>query len=114
MPNEFPAVIPLARPASPDQGDGATPDPPDWLTDKGREAWETLAPLYRLTPRDLAEFAAFCEAFGEFHEATEMISDVGLVVIDPASGMPTPNPLAAIRDRADAKLARWATRFERC
>lgn len=107
---EYPAVIPLGRSS---ESSAQRPEPPEWLTDKGREAWDELAPLHSLTALDRIEFAAFCEAVGELAEATEMISDVGLVVIDPASGMPTPNPLTAIRDRADRKVASWAERFRR-
>lgn len=108
MTNE-PQVIPLTKRQPDPAGDDLSP--PDWLTEKGREAWDLLFPLHTVTTRDLPEFIAFCEAVGEFHESTEMISDVGLVVIDPVSGMPTPNPLTSIRDRADAKIARWAGRF---
>lgn len=108
--NEVPQVIKLSSAAKrplPDEDLVA----PDWMTDKGVEAWETLAPLYNLSKHDLPEFVAFCEALGELNESTGMIAEIGLIVVDPHSGLPDSNPIAGIRDRADIKVARWAQRF---
>lgn len=106
----YPKVIPLVSREAP-VASTERPEPPEWLTEKGREAWDRYAPLYAITERDLPEFVAYCEAIGEFHETTEMLAEVGLVVLDPASGMPEANPVLSIRDRADRKLASWSERF---
>lgn len=86
-------------------------EPPDWLSDYAKEAWARLAPYMTLAPTDVDEFAAYCETLAEFRESTEVISEAGLLIIDPASGMPVPNPIAGVRDRADRKIAAWAARF---
>lgn len=87
------------------------PEPFEWMSELAVEHWNRLAPLIVLRPSELTEFAAYCEALSEFQESTDMIKDVGLVVPDPATGLPTSNPLTGIRDRADRKLAFWANRF---
>ena len=87
------------------------PETPEWLTDIGKQTWARLAPLFNLTPADIDEFAAYCEAIAEYQESTVIIAEAGLLIIDPASGMPIPNPIQAVRDRADRKLAFWAGRF---
>lgn len=89
-----------------------TAECPEWLSEFGKETWLRLAPQYQLGPTDVDEFAAFCEAVAEFREATEVISEAGLLVIDPQTAMPVPNPITGVRDRADKKLAYWAGRFK--
>jgi len=90
-----------------------TIEPPEWLSEHARAAWDRLAPLYQLTALDVDEFAAYCETLAEFREASEVITEAGLLIIDPASGMPVPNPIQMVRDRADRKIAFWANRFRR-
>ena len=106
------AVVPL-RPQSAPPADAPTfvVEPPEWLTEKGRGAWDRLAPLNQLTPKDTDEFAAYCESIAEYEESTGLLAETGLVIIDPNSGMPVPNPIQTIRDRADRKIAFWANRF---
>ncbi|WP_067839722.1 P27 family phage terminase small subunit [Nocardia lijiangensis] len=103
-------VIPLRRP-TPVSVSAWKADPPEWLTAEARTMWERLAPHTELTPANLFEFAAYCEALAEFQEATVILAETGLLVIDAASGAPIPNPISAVRDRADRKIASWATRF---
>ncbi len=88
-------------------------EPPGWLSEYAKEAWERLAPLYQLTATDIDEFAAYCETLAEFRESSEVISEAGLLIIDPASGMPVPNPIQSVRNNADRKIAFWANRFRR-
>lgn len=105
-------VIPLNNGAQQGPDDFLSdPQPPEWMTEWGTAAWNDLAPLHKLRLTDLPEFAAFCEAVAEFRESSELIRDTGLVVIDPVSGAPVPNPVTSIRDRADRKIASWANRF---
>lgn len=86
-------------------------DAPEWLTERGRTAWDRLAPLNVVTGSDVDEFAAFCESIAEYQEATELLAETGLVILDPMSGAPVPNPITSVRDRADRKIAFWANRF---
>ena len=108
--NEVPQVIKLSSAAKrplPDEDLVA----PDWMTDKGVEAWETLAPLYNLSKHDLPEFVAFCEAVGELNESTGMIAEIGLIVVDPTPAFLTPIRLQASATALTSKVARWAQRF---
>ncbi|MFI6168827.1 P27 family phage terminase small subunit [Nocardia sp. NPDC051052] len=113
LPADYP-VIPLHRPpaAGPDHDAvDAAPEPPEWMTSNGRDAWQRLTLHVQVTATNRDEFAAYCEAIAEFRESTEIISETGLLILDPASGQPAPNPVTMVRDRADAKIARWAQRF---
>ncbi|MET7773746.1 P27 family phage terminase small subunit [Nocardia sp. NPDC005366] len=103
-------VIPLRR-TPPVSLSAWKAEPPEWLTSDARLMWERLAPHTELTPANLFEFAAYCEALAEFQEATVILAETGLLVIDAASGAPVPNPISAVRDRADRKIAAWAARF---
>lgn len=111
MPSEPLSVISLKPKKTHPDNAASSIEPPEWLSEHGREAWERLAPELSLTATDLDEFAAYCESISEFREATEVISEAGLLIIDPASGMPVPNPITGVRDRADRKIAAWAARF---
>ncbi|XAO35435.1 terminase small subunit [Gordonia phage Morgana] len=118
-PEQMPRVIHLRPRAS--SGEGTPnepnavftepPEPLDWLSEIATEHWRREAALRELRPSDLPEFAAYCETLAEFQESSDMIKDVGLVVPDPETGLPTANPLTMIRDRADRKIAFWANRF---
>lgn len=108
----YPDVIPLRPDAVSDDATGETPEPPDSLTERGTAVWQELAPLYpSLQRRDHVEFAAFCESVAEYREASEMIDEAGIVIIDPSTGLPEPSPLLTIRTAADGRIARWANRF---
>ncbi|MDJ0404020.1 P27 family phage terminase small subunit [Rhodococcus erythropolis] len=106
------AVVSL-RPGSKPAPEGvqANVTAPEWLTERGRTAWDRLAPRNVVTESDADEFAAFCESIAEYQEATELLAETGLVILDPMSGAPVPNPITSVRDRADRKIAFWANRF---
>ncbi|MFG1796705.1 P27 family phage terminase small subunit [Nocardia sp. NPDC049149] len=104
-------VVPLRRPAQPVSVSAWKTDPPTWLTEQARLLWEQLAPHTELNPANVGEFACYVEALAEFQEATVILGETGLLVIDAASGSPVPNPMSAVRDRADRKIAAWAARF---
>lgn len=106
--------IPLrAYQAATDDGD-ETPiaPPPTWLSEGGKEAWERLAPHVRPSPTEVDEFACYCESIGEYQEGTKLIAEIGMITAD-IEGTIMANPAASIRDRADAKISRWASRFRR-
>ncbi|WP_433714489.1 P27 family phage terminase small subunit [Nocardia sp. CA-084685] len=107
---DFP-VIPLRRPTQPVSVSAWKAGPPEWLTEEARRMWEQLAPHTELNPANLGEFACYVEALAEFQEATAILASTGLLVIDAASGAPVPNPISAVRDRADRTVAAWAARF---
>lgn len=92
----------------------ACPDPPDWLTDPGREEWSHVAPeLHRLgliASIDHAALAAWCEAVGEFRWATEVIAREGLTRTTD-KGSEIQHAAVGIRHRAWESMARYAQRF---
>lgn len=110
---EYVDYIPLrvynGEDASPDV---PTADAPDWLTKRGIAAWERLAPLVKPSPAELDEFACYCESIAEYQESTDWVRDLGMVIAD-MEGNSMANPAASIRDRADTKISRWASRFRR-
>jgi P27 family predicted phage terminase small subunit len=106
------SLRPTNAPAAPAESETRI-EPPEWLSEYAKEAWERLAPYCQLAPTDVDEFAAYCETLAEFRESSEVISEAGLLIIDPASGMPVPNPIQMVRNNADRKIAFWANRFRR-
>src|SRR5215831_16437271 len=58
----------------------ALPTPPDFLTAYGLEEWHRVAPMiYRvglLTDADVAHFAAYCRAFGQWRDIEETINEI--------------------------------------
>ncbi|QXN74216.1 terminase small subunit [Gordonia phage ObLaDi] len=117
---ELPKVIHL-RPRATEAAGGTEPDAVltetptayDWMSERAATWWGAIAPLVELRPSELPEFAAYMETLAEYEESTEMIKDTALVVADPDTGLPMPNPLTGVRDRADRKIAFWASRFRR-
>lgn len=61
-------------------------------------------------PRDMA--VLYASAYCEFKEADANISEHGAVCANPRTGAPIPNPYLAVRDRAEAKLAKMSRRIK--
>lgn len=76
-PNPLGNVIPM-------KGDApkAAPEPFDWMTELGKEAWVDLAPelmrLDRLKPHFRPQFASYCEAVANFIRGTNDIAMNGV------------------------------------
>lgn len=97
----------------PRRGTPLDEDPPEWMSERGIGAWHRLLERgvwVRNIDRD--EFIMYCEALGEYEEASELLRDTGMVIIDPASGSPAPNPIIAMRDSAERKINRWSRVFK--
>jgi len=75
------------------------PAPPSWLSTPAKKEWKRLVPVLHqsgvLTQVDTGALAAYCQAFGEFVEATKIvkargftfISDKGNVIQRPEVGI---------------------------
>ena len=85
-------------------------DPFDWMTENGKKAWRALRDVSEVTELNQFEFVAYCEAIGEFRDATKLIEELGMLTTA-GDGTPIPSPIVGIRNAADARLARWAQRF---
>lgn len=57
------------------------PAPPSWLNSPAKREWKRMVPLLHnagvLTQADLSSLAAYCQAYGQFIEATKVIKAEG-------------------------------------
>ena len=64
------------------QPDKTMPDCPDWLLDDAKDEWDRIAPqLHRiglLTSVDRAALAAYCQSYGRWKAAEEVVKAQGL------------------------------------
>lgn len=60
---------------------------PSWLSTKGKAEWKRITPELRrmrlLTIVDRAALAAYCQAYAELEEATEILNREGRIIIVP-------------------------------
>lgn len=75
------------------------PKPPSWLNTPAKKEWKRLVPILHqagvLTQADTGTLAAYCQAFGEFIEATKLakakgyttVTDKGNVIQRPEVGL---------------------------
>lgn len=73
-----------ANPAEPKAGMlRADAPPPDWLSERGREAWTDLLPLLRgmkvATVADPTALALLCDALAEYVEARSVVAEQGAI-----------------------------------
>jgi len=88
-----------AEPKFPKFATDDLPKPPSWLSTPAKKEWKRLVPVLHqagvLTQVDTGTLAAYCQAFGEFVEATKIvkargftfISDKGNVIQRPEVGI---------------------------
>jgi P27 family predicted phage terminase small subunit len=90
------------------------PDPPSFLDDYATEEWHRLAPELhadgRLTPQDVGEFAAYCNAYGRWRKAEEECKTEGLTITT-KSGNVIQNPKIGIANAARSDMVRIAADF---
>jgi P27 family predicted phage terminase small subunit len=95
------------------------PDPPNTLTPAARAEWKRvcteLCQLGMLSKLDRAVLAAYCQAYGRWHQADRSIAAAakknpttgGLVLFSPAGGA-YQNPMLSISVRASADMVKFA------
>lgn len=90
------------------------PTQPRHLSAAAREEWDRLAPVLMrlglLTRLDRAAFAAYCQAWGRYVEAEEMLSKASALAFT-ASGYPIINPWATISKQAVEQMTRLLGEF---
>ncbi len=90
------------------------PECPEWLSDDGKQEWARLAPalhaLGRLTPEDVAAFAAYCQSVAMFKLATEQVRKDGLMV-EGSQGQKRTHPAVQAADNALKQIHRFALEF---
>lgn len=81
---------------------------PDHLSDAAVKEWdraaEILLPIGLLTEADCAQFAVYCQAWGRWVEAEELLKKHGIIVRAPNTGFPMQSPILAIANRAMEQL----------
>jgi P27 family predicted phage terminase small subunit len=98
------------------------PDAPDFLMPAARDEWyrlvDELRALGMLTTFDTAVLAAYCQSYGRWRQAEEMLTAMcerdavtGALLVKTASGNTAYNPLIAIARRAAADMVRYAAEF---
>jgi P27 family predicted phage terminase small subunit len=90
------------------------PSPPEHLTEPAKQEWarvaEQLALLGLLTDLDRAAFSAYCQAYGRWVEAEEMLKKTGTVVKAP-SGYPILSPYLSVANKAVEQMRAFLTEF---
>lgn len=83
-------------------------DPPLWLTDLAREAWDWYAPRLiaskTLTETDLHNLEAFCAAYSRWRIAEDDIKKHGITVFSVQGGV-VKNPAVTVANEALKQLA---------
>jgi P27 family predicted phage terminase small subunit len=96
------------------QPDATPPECPDWLDPVAKDHWASLAPrlvkLGLLTSIDGDSFAAYCQAYAEFREATETLRDEGRDQ-HTKTGYLSPHPAVARQRSAWAAMKTFAALF---
>lgn len=91
-----------------------TPAPPAFLDAYALEEWHRLADdLHadgRLEAQDVAEFAAYCNAYGRWRKAEEQCATEGLTITT-KSGNVIQNPKVGIANAARSDMVRIAADF---
>lgn len=63
---------------------------PSWLSEQGKTEWRRITPelkrLHLLTVVDRAALAAYCQAYAELEEATELLNKEGRIITVPIMG----------------------------
>lgn len=90
------------------------PKPPTWLCLEARAEWRRVAPgmtrLDLLKPEDRAAFAAYCECWAQFVQATKAIQADGLTMAGAMGGL-VAHPAVAIARNAQRELRSWCVQF---
>lgn len=88
---------------------------PEFLHGRARKEWQRLAPKLRdkklLTEADRAMLALYCQAFGRWVRAEEMVTRTGGPVVETEKGNMVQNPWVSISRRSAETMAKTAVEF---
>lgn len=102
----------LAAPAQPPP---SKPRCPTWLTTYAKTEWRRVVPaldaLGLLTGVDRSTLAAYCEAVATFKEATEAVTEYGILVKGRRKGEAVKNPALQIQRDAARSIATYSAMF---
>ena len=87
---------------------------PHWLSGRAKHEWrrmvKELEPLGLLTKIDRAALAGYCDAYGRWADASQMLQKTGLIVKTP-NDYPVQNPVLSIINKALAEMKGFLTEF---
>lgn len=94
------------------------PDPPEWLSEKARRAWDVIAPLLAehgvLTTADGAALEGLCETHADWVDAAELVRTQGMAyetTTGAGERIIRANPAMAIKADADRRRRAWLVEF---
>jgi P27 family predicted phage terminase small subunit len=87
---------------------------PDWLSDRGQQEWQRLAPVLEncgiLTAADQNTLAAYCESFANYVQATKDVQNLVSLVEQGSHGTKVAAIVNAQRTYADQML-KWGSKL---
>ena len=91
------------------------PNPPTWLSREAKAEWKRVAPglerLDLIKPEDRAAFAAYCETWARFVDATRTVNREGITAMNPDSGRLAVHPAVRVAEAASTHLRQYAEQF---
>ncbi|MGD9644433.1 MAG: phage terminase small subunit P27 family [Pirellulales bacterium] len=93
----------------------SVPECPDHLKGEARNEWDRMATeLYSLgllSNLDRAALAAYCVAYGRWHDAEEILRKTNVVLVAKGTGNMYPNPYLHIANKAMEQMHKFLTEF---
>ena len=93
----------------------SAPEPPPWLSEQARAAWEAIAPeleaLGLLKIQDGLMFTALCECWATYVAALARVRAKGLTIVNPKTLMEHKNPALTALEVAGRDLLRYTQEF---
>ena len=93
----------------------SAPEPPPWLSEQARAAWEAIAPeleaLGLLKIQNGLMFTAICESWATYVAALARVRAEGLTIVNPKTLMEHKNPALTALEVAGRDLLRYTHEF---
>ena len=102
--------------ANPKEPDYPTelPEMPDCLGETGKKEWkrmsEILLPQGLLSKIDMAALAAYCQSYGNWHDAEKQLNGENRIITTP-NGRDVPNPLIGIINKYADHMRKFLIEF---
>jgi P27 family predicted phage terminase small subunit len=92
----------------------APPEPPVHLSGLARAEWDRTYPVLArnrlITEADVTAFSAYCQAYGRWQEAEELVSKQGIMILSPTN-FPMQHPALAVANKAMEQIAKFCAEF---
>lgn len=92
----------------------ARPEPPRHLSGFAVAEWDRMYGILErnrlLTEADLSAFAAYCQAYGRWQEAEDLVAKQGLMILSP-NNFPMQHPALAVANKAMEQMHKFLIEF---